>query len=51
MGGEYAGETAKEFLKILQTVAEAVPVPVFGAAGMLATDIMQACDVSHTFNL
>jgi len=49
--GEYAGETAKEFLKALQAVAEAIPVPGLGQAVKLATNLIQACEVRLLIDL
>ncbi|KAF8074034.1 hypothetical protein FPV67DRAFT_1666763 [Lyophyllum atratum] len=45
--GEYAGETAKEFLKILETVAQEIPVPGVGVAVKIATNLIKACEESH----
>ncbi|KAF8074059.1 hypothetical protein FPV67DRAFT_784802 [Lyophyllum atratum] len=45
--GEYAGETAKEFLKILEAVAQEIPVPGVGAAVKIATYLIRACEGSH----
>ncbi|KAG6839409.1 hypothetical protein C0991_002815, partial [Blastosporella zonata] len=46
-GREYTGEAAKEFFSVLQAVAEAIPVPGFGAAVKVAANIMKACEESH----
>lgn len=45
--GEYAGETAKQFLKVLEAVAAGIPMPGLGTAVQLATKIIDACDVSY----
>ncbi|KAG6905500.1 hypothetical protein DXG01_002370, partial [Tephrocybe rancida] len=45
--GEYAGEAAKGFLTILEVVAEADPVPVFGVVVGLAVEIIKACEEGH----
>ncbi|KAF8074011.1 hypothetical protein FPV67DRAFT_1410258 [Lyophyllum atratum] len=45
--GEYAGETAKEFLKILEAVAQEIPVPGVGAAVKIAMNLIKACEESH----
>ncbi|KAG6839393.1 hypothetical protein C0991_003001, partial [Blastosporella zonata] len=44
---EYAGQAAKEFLNILDAVAQAVPIPGFGAAVKIAANIMKTCEESH----
>ncbi|KAF8063534.1 hypothetical protein FPV67DRAFT_251307 [Lyophyllum atratum] len=44
---EYAGETAKEFLKILEAVAQEIPVPGIASAVKIATNLIQACEESH----
>jgi hypothetical protein len=46
--GEYAGETAKQFLKVLEAVAAGIPMPGLGTAVHLASKIIDACDVSYT---
>ncbi|GLB42985.1 hypothetical protein LshimejAT787_1204340 [Lyophyllum shimeji] len=48
--GEYAKETAKEFLKILEA-AEEKPVPGVGTAVRLATSLIQTCEVRRSLNL
>ncbi|KAG6839912.1 hypothetical protein C0991_010415, partial [Blastosporella zonata] len=45
--GEYTAEAAKEFLNVLQAVAQAVPIPGFGAAVKVAASIIKGCDDSH----
>ncbi|KAG6906201.1 hypothetical protein DXG01_015240 [Tephrocybe rancida] len=47
MPGEYAGETAKGFLTILEAVAEAVPVPGVGIVVKLALKIIKTCEEGH----
>ena len=42
---EYAGEGAKAFLDVLESVADLIPVPGVAASVKLAKNIMQACDV------
>ncbi|KAG6913855.1 hypothetical protein DXG01_003835 [Tephrocybe rancida] len=44
---EYASETAKEFLTILDAVAEAVPVPGLSIVVKLALNIIKACEEGH----
>ncbi|KAG6855669.1 hypothetical protein H0H87_012294, partial [Tephrocybe sp. NHM501043] len=44
---EYASQTAKEFLGVLESVAQAVPIPGFGATVKVAANIMRACEQSH----
>ncbi|KAF8069974.1 hypothetical protein FPV67DRAFT_995238 [Lyophyllum atratum] len=44
---QYAGEAGKEFLKVLQAVADQIPVPGVGAAVKIATGLIQACEESH----
>ncbi|KAG6900984.1 hypothetical protein C0995_002996, partial [Termitomyces sp. Mi166 len=46
-GVEYAGQAAREFLNILDNVAQSVPVPGFGAAVKIAINIIKACDESQ----
>ncbi|KAG6915471.1 hypothetical protein DXG01_011338 [Tephrocybe rancida] len=46
-GREYAGHAAKDFLSILEAVAQAVPVPGLVASVKLATKIIKACDESE----
>ncbi|KAG6843529.1 hypothetical protein H0H87_003463, partial [Tephrocybe sp. NHM501043] len=46
-GSEYAREAAKEFLAVLEDVAQAVPVPRFGAAVKIAANLIKACEDSH----
>ena len=43
---EYAGEGAKVFLDVLESVADLIPVPGVAASVKVAKTIMQACDVS-----
>jgi len=43
--GEYAGEAAKEFLKVLEAVAQEIPVPGVGAAVKIATNLIKMCEV------
>ncbi|KAF8890303.1 hypothetical protein CPB84DRAFT_1785040 [Gymnopilus junonius] len=45
--GEYAGEAAKEFLNVLQEVADSIPLPGLGHAVKLATKLIAACEDSH----
>ncbi|KDR77581.1 hypothetical protein GALMADRAFT_22660, partial [Galerina marginata CBS 339.88] len=44
---EYASEAAKEFLDMLEAVADHIPVPGVAMAVKVAKGIMQACDESH----
>ncbi|KAG6900982.1 hypothetical protein C0995_002994, partial [Termitomyces sp. Mi166 len=44
---EYAGQATREFLDILDNVAQSVPVPGFGAAVKIAINIIKACDESQ----
>ncbi|KAF8074041.1 hypothetical protein FPV67DRAFT_783699 [Lyophyllum atratum] len=44
--GEYAGERGKEFLKILETVAQEIPIPGVGAV-KIATNLIKGCEESH----
>ncbi|KAG6814764.1 hypothetical protein H0H87_007533, partial [Tephrocybe sp. NHM501043] len=46
-GSEYTSQAAKEFLSILEAVAQAVPIPGFGAAVKIAAHIMRVCEESH----
>ncbi|KAG6871582.1 hypothetical protein C0995_002881 [Termitomyces sp. Mi166 len=46
-GAEYAGQAAREFFHVLEAVAEAVPIPAFGTAVKVATNIIKACDDSQ----
>ncbi|KAG5735384.1 hypothetical protein E4T56_gene11116 [Termitomyces sp. T112] len=46
-GQEYASQAAREFTYVLDAVAQAVPVPVFGAAVKVAVNIIRACDESQ----
>ncbi len=43
---EYAGEATKQFLDVLESVGDLIPVPGFPTAVKIAKSIMQACDVS-----
>ena len=43
---EYAGEGAKGFLDVLESVAGLIPVPGVVAAVKVAKNIIQVCDVS-----
>ncbi|KAG6914059.1 hypothetical protein DXG01_002731 [Tephrocybe rancida] len=45
--GEYAGEAAKGFLSILETVAQAVPVPGLSIVVNLSLNIIKACEEGH----
>ena len=42
---EYAGEVTKEFLDVLEAVADQIPLPGVSVAVKIAKNIMQACDV------
>ncbi|KAG6856359.1 hypothetical protein H0H87_005346, partial [Tephrocybe sp. NHM501043] len=46
-GAEYATHAAREFLNILEAIAQVIPIPGFGPAVKIAVSIMKACDECH----
>ncbi|KAG6829800.1 hypothetical protein H0H87_010141 [Tephrocybe sp. NHM501043] len=44
--GEYAKQAAKEFLNVLETVAQAIPVPGLAMAVKIASNLMKTCEDS-----
>ncbi|KAG5653954.1 hypothetical protein H0H81_009070 [Sphagnurus paluster] len=45
--GEYVVQATREFLQVLETVADGIPIPGVGTAVKTATKLIQACDESH----
>ncbi|KAF8076896.1 hypothetical protein FPV67DRAFT_1574370 [Lyophyllum atratum] len=45
--GEYVCEAAKEFLKVMEAVAQGIPVPGVGAIVKIALNLIKMCEDSH----